>query len=145
MKKIQVGQNVSLVLETGEKYTKKIVDKEERTKLLSALEELKTKFETSGNQKLRQVLLKKAIELFTVNIVAVEKEKEKEIVIKKAIDKKIKKLTKETTVVKLPSAEALELLLLNTSKILEKLEELLNTNNEAIAVKQTETPSRGEY
>lgn len=146
MKKIQVGQNVSLVLETGEKYTKKIADKEERTKFLSELQSLQSMYENTKNKGIMKSLTKKAVDLFTAATKAIEKQQKVEKVIEKALTKKIDKEIKKTKGAKLPTALVVEKSLLDTANArIEELEKLLNKQNANIAVKQTETPRRREY
>jgi hypothetical protein len=126
MKKVQIGQNVSLILETGEKHTKKIADKQERTAFLDTLSSLQSKYENSKNKKVKDKLIKEAVDMFTVITKQIEKEEEKKEVIKKAVKKQItKQVEKESKKEKIYSIGVIKKL--SKTLIKEELDFLVTT------------------
>lgn len=102
IKKVVIGQNINVIIDDNVnpavKCSKRIIDKEERSVLVTKVAELQELIEKSKSEKVKNKHIDTLISLFTSKVKEIEKKKEKEEVVKKALtkktDKTIKKLDK---------------------------------------------------
>lgn len=122
MKLVQVGMNLNITLDSGEKLSKKEENKEIRDRIKDKIKELnKLNMETASGRKKFTKLNSEIINYFTKKTKEVEQKK-------KASDKVKKKITKDSKQKTVRKSE--------TEKVVKKVKE---TNNKTEALKEVET------
>jgi hypothetical protein len=94
--KVQTGQNVTVTF-NEQKYTKRIVDKEERQNFILKLSEIQEKLEKTSNNKVIEKLFNTVLNMFTSTSSNIEKNIKNEQIKQKSIKKKLKTLDKSET------------------------------------------------